>query len=262
MYGKYAWVAGASPVSVVADLIALVGGAAVNTLSVACNQAGSNTQGVASTWAAVDAVYGVVQSPSKVGAGYKQARITVAANIIQLAAVEGWNAGTHVATNAVAAQSCSLSTASAGSVWFLATEDHLLFASSDWTAWQGVFEVKRDGPMLSDVSVPAHAQVGPNYCYWPRLKNPTTVGFSVGGQGTLASAFGALVASAVRDVSESLYLPLVPAVTSVSSAPIGGCQALMIASGYGASGDYMIDAAANTYMLAKMSSITCAFKRV
>jgi hypothetical protein len=256
MYGKYAWNAGATAANIIADLIALFGGAAVNTLSAACNQAQSNTAGAASPWVAYDAAYGVVQAPSMVGAGNKQVQLKVTANLLQMASVEGWNASTHAAVNAMAAQNCSLTIVSAGSVNFLATDEFLMLSASDWSVWQCAFEVKRDGPMLSDVAVPAQFQVGQAACYAPRLKNPTSAGFTVSASVGVISAYGTLGTTTLRDLTDSLYIPLVPLVcfSQTGAAPIGEASALMTSGLYGGSGDYMLDGSGNTYLLAKVGS--------
>ena len=55
MYGVYSWNAGASAVNVVADLLALMGGAVVDDLSLSANKAACSVGGVASGWSVVDA---------------------------------------------------------------------------------------------------------------------------------------------------------------------------------------------------------------
>ncbi len=262
MYGVYAWNAGATAANVLADLLALMGGATVASLSASCNKAASSVAGVASPWSLVDtASYGVIQAASLAGAGNKQARITVTTTI-NLTAVEAWNTGTHAAANATTAVACSLAIASAGSVKFQFCDDCLLIASSDWTAWAAVGEIKRDGPLLTDTARPNNFLLtNAGLMYLPRLKSTTAVGDTTNLSVSNASPYGALVATGTRDTADSLYIPMVPMVAYTAGVPIGETVGPMIAGGYGVSGDLMVDGAGATYQLAKYSSTIYAFKR-
>ncbi len=172
MYATYAYNAGANAAKVVADVLALITGADPATLSDSCNKAGTATAGSASGWQIEDAAYGVISAPC-IGGGApsrKLARIT-ADSVLKLSTVDSWNNATHVAGISTSAIAASLAFSAAGMVSILATDEVLLIASSDWTLWEAVVEVKRDGPLLSDQAAPSWVLLGTNnYCYSPRFK--------------------------------------------------------------------------------------------
>ncbi|WP_265942484.1 hypothetical protein [Dechloromonas sp. A34] len=265
MYGVYSWNAGAVAAQVQADLVALIAGAAVGDLSASCNKAASSRAGGASGWSVVDAGYGVVSMPGQAGGPGAFGRVTVsAAPRIQLAAVDAWNMGTHAAGFQTTAIDCSQSLSVAGSVTVLASAAGLLLAASDWGFWAFVGEVKRDGQSLvGDALAPGSIIVNVNgQCYMPRLKSPSAVGDLSGPSVTFASSFGTLSASASRNRAESLYIPMVPAVVAYSSVPVGEVAGLMIAGGYGQSGDFMLDSSGGDFLIAKFSNTLCAVPRV
>ena len=79
---------------VVADLLALMGGAVVDDLSLSANEAACSVGGAASGWSVVDAAYGVIACAGEAGGPGMVARITVSTGPrIQLAAVDGWVMG-------------------------------------------------------------------------------------------------------------------------------------------------------------------------
>ena len=264
MYGTYSWNAGAAAVNVIADLVALVTGGAVADLSVAANKAACSVEGAASGWVAQDAAYGVVRRDGLAGGPGMTARLTVSGTPrIQLAAVDGWVMGSHSASFATAAVDVGNVTTAAGSVSFIATDAGLLVGSSDWGYWAAISEIKRDGPALSDALAPGVMLVVSNgYCYMSRLKAPAAVGDVTAPNCQFQSAYGSLSASAARDRAEKLYLPMAPAVVSYSSVPVGEVAGLMVVGGYGQSGDYMLDAAGDTWQIAKFGQTLVAIKKV
>lgn len=261
MYGKYVWFSGASAANIVSDLVALITGADIASLSVACNKPLTTKLGSTPGWTVVDAAYGVVGRAHVVGGvSNKQARITCT-TAVQLAIVEDWNASTHVAANAVPAAVCGLGIAGVGAVNYLFTPDFLLIAASDWTKWQAGYEIKRDGPVLIDNSVPAHFQLGESASTFIRIKAPTAIGDLFNGAMTVQSAYGTLVAASVRDRGEALYIPMVPAIGVAANVPIGEAYSLMVAGGYGLSGDYMLDQTNANYLIVKQGGTLFAFPR-
>lgn len=264
MYGVYSWNAGAAAVNVVADLVALLTGGAIADLSVAANKAACSVEGAASGWVAQDAAYGVIKRDGLAGGPGMMARLTVSATPrIQLATVDGWVMGSHSATYATAAVDVGNATTAAGSVSFVATDAGLLIGASDWTYWAAVSEVKRDGPALNDALAPGVMIVNSaGSCGMPRLKAPAAVGDVTAPACTLQSAYGALSASAARDRTEKLYLPMAPAVVIYSAVPVGEVAGLMVVGGYGQSGDYVLDAAGDAWQIAKFGATLVAIKKV
>lgn len=252
MYGVYAWSAGATAQNIIADLVALLCGAAVNDLSASCNKLASSAAGEATGYDAIDAAYGVFHAPGQAGGPGRLMRLQVSAQgRLQLGVVDGWVMGSHSATYASGLIDASGLISAAGSVNLFACDDALLVGSSDWSYWAASAEVKRDGPAMGDALAPGGFVVGGYYCYMPRLKSPSAVGDMAGVSATFASAYGAVSASAARDRAEKLYIPMVPAVLSYSSVPIGEAAGVMVSGGYGQSGDYMQDAGGDTFVIAK-----------
>lgn len=264
MYGVYAFNAGAAPAAVVADLVALATGAAVADLSAACNKALTTKNGAASPWLAHDAAYGVLRAPC-VGGGPdsdKLVRIT-ADTQAKLSTMESWDAVLHSAGAGVtSAYAVSLQLSAAGSIHYIFTDEAFFLAASDFSVWQDLAEIKREGPLLADAAMPCWVLHGTgNYSYIPRIKSPTAAGSLTNTSITTQSPYGTLTSSAVRDLSENLYIPLAPAVAVYSSVPVGEYVGLMVSGGYGQAGDYMQDGGGKEYLLAKGSSITYAIER-
>lgn len=264
MNGVYAWNAGATAANIVADLVALLCGGAVNDLSASCNKAASSVTGAASGFTALDAAYGVIQQAGQAGGPGRFARVTVSGqNRIQLQAVDQWAMGSHSAGFATSALDVSNVITAAGAVKFFAASDTgLLLAASDWASWAALAEVKRDGPSLNDAAAPGAFTLGYYYCYMPRIKSPTAVGDLAQPSCTFASAYGSLSASAARDRSEQLYIPMVPLMLSYANVPIGEAAGVFVSGGYGQSGDYMLDANGDTFVIARTpSNLLLAFPK-
>lgn len=264
MFANYAWNAGATAANIVADLLALVAGADVAALSASCNKALTTRDGAASGWSVDDAAYGVLRAPCVGGgpASDKLARISCGTKI-QLSTVDSWVSATHTAGYSTTAYDVSLAIAAAGSVSMLATPDVMMLAASDWSVWQIVAEIKREGPLMIDAAAPSWVVIGQNdNCYSPRLKNPAAAGETAPASLSLSSAYGNLTASTTRDRAEKLYIPMAPAVATVSGVPVGEFAGVMISGGYGQSGDYMMDAGGVQWWLCKTSSRLVAVKRV
>lgn len=252
MFGTYAWNVGATSANVVADLVALICGGAVADLSASCNKPASSVAGVASGFTALDAPYGVVQQPGVAGGPGRFARLTVSgANRIQLQAVDQWVMGSHSATFATSVLDASNVITAAGAVNFFATDAGLLLAASDWASWAMLAEVKRDGPAMADALAPGCFTLGGYYCYMPRIKAPTAVGDTAAASVTFTGAYGSMSASAARDRSERLYIPMAPAMVSFSSVPVGEVSGVFVTGGYGQSGDFMLDSGGDTFVIAR-----------
>lgn len=264
MYGVYAFNAGAAPAAVVSDLIALATGAEVAALSAACNKALTTKNGADSPWVAHDAAFGVLRAPC-VGGGPgsdKLLRIT-ADTQVRMAAPESWDPALHSAGAGVtSAYAVSLQLSAAGSIHYVMTDELFFLAASDFSVWEVLAEIKREGPLLADAAMPSWVLHGTtNYSYMPRLKSPAAAGSLTNVSIATQSPYGTLTSSAVRDLSENLYIPMVPAVALYSSVPIGEYVGLMVAGGYGQAGDYMQDGAGKEFILAKGSAITYAIER-
>lgn len=264
MYGVYAFNAGAVPASVVADLVALATGAEVAALSSACNKALTTKIGAASPWLAHDAAYGVLRAPCVGGgpASDKLVRVT-ADTLVRLSTMESWDPVLHSAGAGVtAAYAVSLQLSAAGSIHYVFTDEVFFLAASDFSVWQVLAEIKREGPLLADAAMPCWVLHGTgNSSFIPRVKSPTAAGSVTNASLTTQSPYGTLTSSAVRDLSENLYIPMAPAVAVYSSVPVGEYVGLMVAGGYGQAGDYMRDGAGKEYLLAKGSTVTYAIER-
>ena len=87
--------------------------------------------------------------------------------------------------------------------------------------------------------------------YMARLKSPSAVGDLSALSVVLTSSYGTLSGSAARARGESLYMPMVPAVLSYSQVPIGEVAGLLMAGGYGQTGDFLTNAAADVFQIMK-----------
>lgn len=266
MYGTYAWNAGATPAEVQQDIVALICGADVETLSAVCNKAETKAEGEASGWLVVDQPFGVLSHPGQAGGPGMLARITISSTPrVQMAAIDKWNMGTHAATWVTNARDCAGTMTAAGKMNIMASQAGLLLAASDWSVWALVGEVKRDGPVLAgDAEAPGGFLIDSgSYSYMPRVKSPSALGDVSNASCNFVSAFGTLSTYAARNRKDELYLPMSPAVMSYSSVPVGEVAGLVIAGGYGQGGDYMLDADDALYQLVRYgSSVTVAVPRI
>ncbi|MCL2344455.1 MAG: hypothetical protein FWC58_01215 [Desulfobulbus sp.] len=265
MFGTYAWNANAAPGEVQQDLVMLICGGAIADCSASCNKALTTVSGVASGFTPVDQPFGVLRHPGQAGGPGMLARITISTGPrVQLAAIDGWNLGTHAATYVTSAYDCSGLLTTAGTMNFLASEAGLLLAASDWATWVFMGEVKRDGPALAgDAAAPGgFVYTSGGYCYLPRLKNPSSLGDMSNASCTLQSAFGTLTSSAARDRADTLYLPLAPATITYSSVPVGEIVGAMLAGGYGQGGDMIVDGQGKQYQLVSQYNTKLALSRV
>jgi hypothetical protein len=265
MYGNYAWNAGATAGNVQQDLVALICGADVASLSADCNKAATVVSGEASGWLVVDQPYGVLRHQGLPGGPGMTARITLSATPrVQVAAVDKWNMGTHAAAYVTSAYDGSATMSGAGSMNIMASDAGLLLASSDWSFWVLIGEVKRDGPALAgDVEAPGTFMMSSSgYCYMPRLKSPSAVGDLSNASVNFQSAYGSLSSSAARNRKDELYLPMTPGVLSYSSVPVGEIKGVVIVGGYGQGGDFVLDGAGKTYQIVKYSSTSFAVPKV
>lgn len=263
MFGVYAFNAGANPAAVVADLVALATGAEVSELSAACNKAITTKAGAAAPWAAHDSAYGVLKAPCIGGgpASEKLVRIT-ADTQVKLSTVDSWDAVLHSAGAATSAYAVSLALSAAGSIHYVMTDAAFFLAASDFSVWEVLAEIKREGPLLADAGAPSWVIHGTNnYTYIPRIKAPAAAGEGVNVSIGTLSPYGTLTSSATRDRAENLYIPMVPAVAAYSSVPVGEYVGLMVVGGYGQAGDYMQDGDGKQWLLAKGSSTTYAVER-
>lgn len=267
MFGAYVWKAGATAPGVVADLLAIASGEPVSALSAACDKTATTIDGAPSGWAVHDAAYGVLSAPSVADAGVtKLARIAHAGGVVQLSTADAWNAATHAATNAVDARAVSLPVAVPGAIAFVMTPEVFLLAAADWSSWHAVCEIKRDGPLLRDTTAPNWVLMGAEdgmtaEVRSPRLKNVADVGDATNLALDVASAYGPLAGATTRDRQERLYIPMGPVVTTVGQVPVGELVGVLAAGGYGMSGDYLIDAESNSWLLAQLSDLLLAVKR-
>lgn len=263
-YGVYAWKAGAAGPQIVADLVAIAAGALdVNTLSASCEKAQSSISGAAGTWVALDAPYGVISAAGIAGGPGMQSRLTISGTPrVQLQPVADWNVGTHAAGYAGTAQDVSLATNAAGAVLFNITPEGILLAASDWSLWALSAEVKRDAPIFG-AGISGQFQLNQALAAtMPRVKAPAAVGDTAGAAVTVQSPYGTLNAAAVRNRAEALYFPMVPVVAFYQQVPVGEAQGLQIVGGYAASGDFVVDAANDTFRCAKTAGgVIFAVKR-
>ena len=264
MHGVYAWNAGATAAQIRADLVAMISGAAIADLSASCDKAASSTAGAASGWVAMDAPYGVLSAAGEAGGPGRQVRLSeTAAPRVIVGVVAGWNGATHAAASASSAMECTATIDGAGLCHVLATPDGLLLASSDWSVWGMVAEVKRDGPALAGMAALSGALVvnQNGYAFMARAKKQTGYGYTDNQQVSVASVFGALAATPGRDAAETLYMPMVPAVVSNGGVPVGELVGLRAVGGYAQSGDTLSDGAGDVWQLVKAGNLALALKR-
>jgi len=263
MHGVYSWVQGAASASILSDMVRLITGGDVAGTSAACNKAASSVTGVTS-WAAVDAAFGVVRQAGVVTGPGVTARLSVSGGgRLQLSAVDGWDTGPHTATHQTTAQDVSLALSAAGSVSFIAIDGVLHVGSSDWSLWAIVAEVKRDGPAMAGAPTKSGAIVlsSAGAHYMARVKTPGSAGEVANANVSVQSAFGSLSGSSARDQSERLYLPMAPATVSYSQVPVEELQGVILVAGYAQSGDTVLDDAAAVYSIAKTGASLFAVRK-
>lgn len=263
MYGVYAWQAGATGQQVVADLVAMIAGAAVADLSGVCDKALSSVAGAASGWSVVDAAFGVLGAASQEGGPQRQARLMSSDTPrVVMAAVHAWATATHTTDAATNALEASGVVGDAGAVNVIATPGGLLIGASDWSLWAMHAEVKRAAPPLSGALPGSVVVNGYGYAYVPKAKNPEGLGLVVNASAAVVSSYAGLAETAARDALDMLYIPLVPACVAVKQVPFGELSGVLAAGGYAASGDLMT-AGADTWVAAKTNAgLRLAIKRV
>ena len=259
MYGVYSWNAGASSVQVLADMVRWITGGDIAGMSASCNKPASSVSGVgAGDWSAVDASFGVVRHAGLAAGPGVMARLSISgAQKLQMAVVDGWDAGTHTAAYASPSIDVSLALNQAGSVNLMTGSGVLVVASSDWASWCVAAEVKRDGPALAGAAAKSGAILLSSLSqhYMARIKTPGAAGETQAGLVTVQSAYGSLSASAVRDQSERLYLPMAPATVSYASVPVDEVAGVRVVGGYALSGDAVLDDVAAVFTVLKAGGV-------
>ena len=265
MKGEYAWLAGASAVNVLADLVRWINGGDIAGMSASCNKPASAVSGVgAGDWAVIDSGYGVLRHDGLAGGPGLLVRLSVSAGQkIQLSVVDGWDAGSHAGTHATTAFDASLVLSSAGSVNLIAGDGVLLVASSDWSAWVIAAEVKRAGPAIAGAASKSGGLIltSGNQNYMARVKTPGSAGETPNAYLTVQSAYGALSAASARDQTEHLYLPMAPATVAYSQVPVEEIEGVLMVGGYAMSGDSVLDATANEFTVLKAGAAGYAVLR-
>lgn len=177
MFARYAFKAGAVAADIVADICALMSGAAVSALSAACEKSISSVEGAAPEWRADDPGYGVISAPC-LGSGRKVFRFVAVGKLLKCQAMESWNTTTHAGLNVCesGALSPSIDTASAGVLSIVATEDGAAVIDAAGRAVM-LAEITNKTPMIG--GRPSWIVIDPNSSpggLVPRVKNYSSAG--------------------------------------------------------------------------------------
>ncbi len=214
MYAVYNYKAGALQSEVLSDLVALLTGTTdKTTLSASCVQANTSILSTeAAGWTLHDGSAGtnkkVIKALNQDASTYGYVAIDInSAPYIQWSCCEGWNASTHVATNASSSDSFTWDSSGGGYFYIYATSKNsyiLPWTVAGYQGAMGVMECSRD-------TIPAGypcrfvartgISVNNNSAYFPRLKRQTGSGDYTGGSAT--GCLGGLI-SYVYD-SSSVY---------------------------------------------------------
>lgn len=234
MLVKYVTTSGATTDQMIADLVAIITGGTIASLSASCDKVNSAViaNSTATGWTLFDSfnvtVVGttggyVLTANAATGSTVKYARLyKSASNAVDIVANETWNAGTHTGTNL---------TTGAGGISLSVSTTYMVFATArTFMIWNStgtaaaVCEFTRDCPYLSGTTYPSYlvasqtglAQSG-GQMYMPRQKNLTATGDSTNvtvNAGTISNrSSGQAVtstSSAVRDATDSLYHEMRP----------------------------------------------------
>lgn len=101
MYARYVYKAGATVANVLADVCALIAGAALADLSADCDKTQTTVEGAAPGWRIddVQAGYRILSAPLASGVGRKTYKIAVVGSEIRAYAAESWDSAAHVGAN-------------------------------------------------------------------------------------------------------------------------------------------------------------------
>lgn len=268
MYATYAYNAGASMAQVMADVVALICGGSVASLSASCNKALSTVAGAASPYSAPSAQsYGVVQANCLDGVSKKIFRFTLSGQIM-LQAYDTWNGATNTGTNPTTARSALLIDSNPGTVWIVATDEILAVACS-YGSYCGIgFEFKREAPFMAGTSRPCWGVVctGGYAAEVPRAKNMGAAGDQQPAAAYVTSPLNGLSFGSPRGTDDLNYNQLLPCFVMLQ---YGGYiyagamrGALCAAEAIGAVGDIYSDENAATYLLTRHAAPAPSHKTI
>lgn len=197
MYVRYVTVAAPTFANIIADLAALLAGAAIVDLSASCDKVATTMVAnvVAPGWTVFDAAAGggssVVSAPDSAGLITKFARLSMNSNALRVDTAESWNAATHVGVNIglpPSATGVNLSTTAVNTLHIWANPR--CFAIGEPSGGMtGCFEFSRDIDYLKNTVYPCYAggngrsmagytnaTVGEVNMFLPRIKGQTVTG--------------------------------------------------------------------------------------
>jgi len=299
MYAIYTYAASSTQANVLADIIKLLTGETNKAnLSANCVQASTAIIATASAgWAVFDSAAGTnkqcIRALNQDGTTYKYATVVMTSTAaFQTAVQESWNAGTHAATNEVAASAMAWNATNGGTLYIYATSKNFLILSYSSSAFQNFdgwcFEVSRDtipsgypchaGAGSSGAAYLFSAGAGAYSCQIPRVKNFTAAGDVTASAQMLQGISGAAGvptsnglgrmsdAQIFRDASETLKLAVYK-IGIGGGASQNGCQLGTVydlyVTGYN-SGINTLDEityASQTYVAIKLASAVLLFPK-
>lgn len=245
MFATYIYSTTASPAEVRADLLALICGADVNSLSASCVKAVTTRGGVASGWVAHDAANWVMKGVDALG-GDKFARLNLAGLVVNLCVLESWNAVAHTGVNATtAANVCNVAAGVTGTINIIANDEAIaIWAGSYWAA---AIEAGRDSPLMA-APYPVGMLISNTAAafYSPRVKNGGAAGDLLNALMTANTVSANSFANALRGVGEVLYFPVMPLAVTYGGATFYGWlreffSLPMAGAGQRVSGDVFFD---------------------
>lgn len=253
MYARYVYKASATAAAVAGDLAALATGAAVSSLSSACDKAQTTVAGEASGWAMYDAAGLVMRAPT--AAGWMYARVEVTGGSVGLRTMEGWSGGAPV--NASALRVAHARDATYGGVCMLyAVPQCVAVASANVNAWAAVAEVAAESPLLAGgrpLSVVCSGDVASGSM--PRIKAPAADGDVLAASVAVLGPQGASIIGSMR-TDAGVVVPVVPCYLSYGGAFVGRALGLYRAGDSSSAIGDLLDDGGTLYAHLRGSSAT------
>ncbi|WP_265942482.1 hypothetical protein [Dechloromonas sp. A34] len=268
MFATYAFNGNASMVQVVADVVALICGGSVASLSASCNKALTTVAGAATPYSAPSAQsFGVVQATCMDGVSKKIFRLVATSNVATLQAYDTWNGATNTGTNATTARNCMYLDANPGTLWIVATDEILAIGMANTYCGIG-FEIKREAPFMVGTSRPCWGVVT-NSAYapeMPRAKSMTAAGDQVIVPVYLTSPLNGLTFGFPRGADDLNYNQMLPCFAMLQYGGYiyaGAIRGAMCgAEAIGAVGDNYTDDIGRNYLLIKTGAPTPSHKTI
>lgn len=264
MWARYVYAAGATVENIAADLAAIVGGAAVASLSASCVKASTEIYGEPSPWSVLSLAYGVVCADGEDGVK-KYLRFGVpAVGKVRLAALESWDSSSPSASSAGAGKDVTPVTTSSGVVMvYVSSGSVAIVLGIGGVSFAVAFEIRRGTPATAGGRPAVGVLGGVNYydAISVRLKNQLIAGDLVKGVLTMMAPQGATVAAS-RDEGEAIYAPILPVSVCQAAVFVGVALGLFrVGDAIGVTGDVLVCMDGAVYVVLRTGAGAFAIRR-